>query len=132
MDINIYNKLKNYLIKCDTNIIARQDCSYFRKAVQVRYYYNELKEYPKSMNFNALQYYNTKQYLTELLFIANIIDNEYQNDTKFMVYDINKQLNTKLIFRKGPVKNIKRSIEKVETEYNSSDISYPSGILFVY
>eukprot|EP01083_Nonionella_stella_P076951 209890_1 len=123
---NEWNQLVAYT--CDVNTKyssnARQDvCG----CLIPKYNEHDLSDeiYPPSTHFSAKKHYDTKIYLNELLFQANIINEQFQNDMKMITKEINTEIGSTVTFRMGPVKTLTRSQVKVENDYINED--YPTS-----
>eukprot|EP00485_Elphidium_margaritaceum_P004960 CAMPEP_0202691088 /NCGR_PEP_ID=MMETSP1385-20130828/5900_1 /ASSEMBLY_ACC=CAM_ASM_000861 /TAXON_ID=933848 /ORGANISM="Elphidium margaritaceum" /LENGTH=1286 /DNA_ID=CAMNT_0049346437 /DNA_START=228 /DNA_END=4088 /DNA_ORIENTATION=- len=119
-----WNDLVMFNVKTKYSSNARQDsCG----CLMPKFSQEELSEtrYPPSTHFSALKHYDANIYLNELLFVANILDKEFQDAIKTITKEINREIGAKAAFRAGPVKTLKRSQVKVENDYIAE--AYPTS-----
>eukprot|EP01084_Bolivina_argentea_P279458 477768_1 len=117
-----WNILISYNVNSKHSSNARQDeCG----CLLPKYKQNELSIYPPSTHFSAIKHYDTKLYLNELIFKANIMDSLFQTDVKKITKQISFSHNLEVDYRAGPVKTLKRSQTKVENDYINED--YPKS-----
>lgn len=79
-----------------------------------------------SINFDYKRFADNNIYLNQLLFNANLINNEYQAfmNNEFKVISLELGINNNdYFFRSGPVKTFNRSLKKIENDYDSEE--YP-------
>ena len=119
-----WNQLISYNVNTSHSKDARQDKV---KAIIPKYTANDLSadKYPPSTHFDAKIHYDTNIYLNELLFQANIMDNMFQRDMKFITKSIRKETGMNVTYRAGPVKTLARAKVKVENHY--AHYSYPTS-----
>ena len=70
---------------------ARQDVC---KCIHLKYEENDLSEdkYPPSTHFSAGKHHDTGFYLDELLFRANILDDQFQRDIEYLTEEISEEI----------------------------------------
>ena len=112
----------NVITKYSKN--ARQDAV---NAIIPRFKAEDLSadKYPPSTHFDAKIHYDTNIYLNELLFQANVMDNMFQRDMKYITKSIKKKTGMDVTYRAGPVKTLARAKVKVENHYANSQ--YPTS-----
>ena len=129
-----YN-ITNDLIAYDD---VRQDAKLFINGIKAQYSETELEKYKSTATFNPIQHINLNTYLPQLLFYANIVDDNFQSAMQSIVTSIltdhkdiftnSTDIDQRIVYKRGPVKQEKRSRAKVEVEYNTDEnISFPSS-----
>ena len=74
-------------------------------------------KYPPSTHFSAKKHYDTNIYLNELLFGANILDDQFQRDMKYITKKISEEMEDDTIsYKAGPVKTLTRLQTKEEND----------------
>ena len=124
-----WNQLISYNVSTKWSKNARQDVC---KCIEPKYEKKELSEdkYPPSTHFSAKKHYDTNIYLNELLFRANILDDQFQRDMKFITKEISEEMEDDTItYRAGPVKTLTRSQTKVENDYINEEWPTSAKIL---
>ncbi len=97
---NEWQQLIGYDLNTKHCKTARQDlCG----CLKPEYKEDDLSEdiYPPSIHFSAKKHYDTKIYLNELMFRANIINDLFQNDMKRITKEIGQEIGDTVIFRMG-------------------------------
>ena len=124
-----WNQLISYNVTSKWSKNARQDvCG----CIDPVYLESDLSEdkYPPSTHFSAKKHYDTNIYLNELLFRANILDDPFQRDMKYITKEISEEMKDDTIsYRAGPVKTLTRSQAKVENDYINEDWPTSAKIL---
>ena len=103
-----------------------------------RYTYNQLSE-SSGVSINSPKFYDYNQYLSQLVLLAQIVDEEFQNSVQEM-FQIDKVTNQGAIeveddgknngdgeikYERGPVKLIERARSKAQNDYANED--YPAS-----
>merc|ERR1712228_461261 len=108
---NDWQQLIKYDVLTKQSANARQDAY-----INSKYKEHELSEdkFPPSTHFSAKKFYDTNIYLNDLMFTANILDDQFQGDMMRMAKEIGLEIGDNIKFRMGPVKTLSRSQTKVE------------------
>ena len=96
------NKDWQELIKYD--VITKQSANARQDAYNNPLYKEEdLSEdkFPPSTHFSAKKFYDTSIYLNDLMFTANILDDQFQRDMMRISKEIGTEINEKVNFRMG-------------------------------
>ena len=121
--------MKSYNISTKWSKNARQDvCG----CILPKYNEDELSEdiFPPSIHFTAKKHYDTNIYLNELLFRANILDDQFQRDIQIITKEISQEMEDDTItYRAAPVKTLTRSQTKVENDYINEEWPRSARIL---
>merc|ERR1719242_3031223 len=123
-----WQQLLKYRVVSEHSKNARQDAL---ECIVPKFSEHDLNEerYPPSTHFSAKKHYDTNIYLNELMFRANILNDEFQSDMKRMAKQIGEDIDERVSFRMGPVKTLARSQAKVENDYIAEDWPTSAKIL---
>ena len=143
---NDWNKLVKWDIP-DEYIIVRQDV--IPNGIASQYTYNQLSQ-TSGANFNSPKFYDYNQYLSQLILLAQIVDEDFQKSVQD-IFKIDKITNEATLscddhfggnenkmeekdaetgdgeikYVRGPVKLIERARAKAQTDYVNED--YPAS-----
>eukprot|EP01083_Nonionella_stella_P152319 488036_1 len=116
---------------------ARQDL--IPNGITSRYTYNELLEKSGS-TFNSAKFYDLNQYLSELVLLAQIVDDEFQQSIQ-QIFSIDKATHQATLssdgnagdgfiqYTRGPVKLQERAKHKAENDYLDEDFPQSACVL---
>lgn len=76
-------------------------------------------------NFQILTFYNENIYLSELLFVANILNPKFQTEFQRVFNECMEIPSTQYLLMEGPIKQASRIKEKCQTKYKS--VTFPSS-----
>eukprot|EP01083_Nonionella_stella_P078905 216203_1 len=136
-----WNQLTTWDLPDDYDVV-RQDL--IPNGIVSRYTYNQLSESSGS-TFNSPRFYDYNQYLSQLVLLSQIVDDEFQRSVQKM-FNIDKvtrlgSIHTddhddekltgdgEILYLRGPVKLIERARYKAHMEY--SNLAYPSSACVV-
>eukprot|EP01083_Nonionella_stella_P020026 55563_1 len=122
---SIWKELIHFEYKSEDEPIPRQDsiehgleCEYTKKELLL------LK--PKQSAFDTVHFYDLNNYLDALIIRANEVQDYFENDMNVIVSQFKSELNdTNIFYKKGPLKKVKRCIEKTESDYFNAE--YPTS-----
>eukprot|EP01083_Nonionella_stella_P045237 121579_1 len=110
-----WNSLRTFRIQ--PNIVkCRQDT--VANGLKGKYLFDELLSLSSGFkSFNAISHYDINEYLSDLVLVAHIVDDVFQDDIKNVFSTFGSTNKLLYSYLRGPVKLLKRARAKTETDY---------------